>query len=352
MHTHHASRAPFAALALPLLALLMSSSLAWGGDAVPLRRTAQAGQRAEVSEEQRLELSYRFKGQDAAVGAAERAVITRRYTEEVRRPQPLVLVRDYSQSERSESKAGAEPTTQQTSLHGRKVLVTGLDLEPAGTPFEISQQDREALRLDRLARAFLPSAEQATRGERWKLPSDPFAAALFATAVPAGAHHGGASAQLKKVDKVDGRQVATIKVKLELRTDLRVDFPEVRLVLEGTIRWDLDEEDLLEASLEGTLSFASEKDGVRVTGSGPLAYRYLARYLIPRERAQAGAAEAPPPGVKALVCTHDARHRIGLEELRCCTQCGKAFDAERKCPEGHPWVLRHCFHDGAPLRHE
>lgn len=349
---NHPARLALILCFAPILCAELTPSLAAAGESVPLRRVAQAGQRAEVSEEQRFELTYRYKGQDAAVGAAERVVHTRRYTEEVRRPQPLVLVRDYTQSERSEAKAGAEPVTQQTSVHGRKVLVTGLELAPAAAPFEISDQDREALRFDRLARAFLPTSETASRGERWKLPSGPFAQALFAGIVPANAHHGGASVQLKKVAKSEGREVATLKVKLDLRTDLRVDFPELRLVLEGTILWDLDEEDLLEATLEGSLTFVSEKEGLRVTGSGPLSYRYQARYLIPREEAAAGGAGPPPPGATALVCTHDSRHRIALETLRCCTQCGKTFDAERKCPEGHPWVLRHCFHDGAPLRHE
>ena len=342
-------------LLLPILSLLLLAP-SYGGEPIPLERKAQAGQRAEVEEETRSELKIHYrKNGEASVGGVEVNAVKRAYTEEVLRAKPLVTVREYTTSVRSKGKPGAKVKPQQTSLHGRRVKLTGLEIEPGEPGFKLSKGDEEALRLDRLARAFLPTEGKATIKQNWKLPSDRFAAALWGKLVPPGAHHGGASVDLRKVTKQAGRKIAILRVKLDFRTDLRESFPEIKLKLKGTIRWDLDEDDLLSAELTGTLSYmVVQKEGVRYTASGPMSYSYSARYLIPREvPKEAGAStKPPPPGVSVLVCTHDSRHRIALKDIVCCPQCGESLDRERKCPKKHEWMLRHCFHDGAPFRHE
>ncbi len=345
-------------LSLPLFLLCLPLAVASAGEPVPLELKAQTGQRAEVEEESRSELKIHYrKAGEASVGAAEVSWGKRAYVEEILRAKPLVQVREYKSSERWKGKPGAKAEPQQTSLHGRRVKLSGLEMEPMEA-FKISQSDREQMRFDRLCRAFLPTAGQASLKDDWKLPSDPFASALWGKLVPPGAHHGGATVELKKVSKVAGRQVAVLKVKLDFRTDLRESFPEVILKLKGTIRWDLDEHDLLSAELKGTLGYTTVKqDGggqIKVEASGPFSYSYQARYLIPREvpKDAAASSKPPPPGASALVCTHDSRHRINLKDITCCPQCGETLDRERKCPQDHEWMLRHCFQDGAPFRHE
>jgi hypothetical protein len=339
---------------LTLFLLASALPLASAGDPIPLELKAQTGQRAEVEEESRSELKLHYrKAGEASVGGTEVNWSKRAYTEEVLRAKPLIQVREYKTSERWKGKPGAKAKPQQTSLHGRRIKLAGLEMEPTEA-FEISKNDREQMRFDRLCRAFLPTAGQAAPKEKWKLPSDPFAKALWGKLVPPGAHHGGASVELKKVSKVSGRQVALLKVKLDFRTDLRESFPEITIKLKGTIRWDLDEHDLLAADLKGSFGYATVKDQVKVEAKGPFSYSYSARYLIPREVAKDAKASTkpPPPGATALVCTHDSRHRISLKEITCCPQCGETLDRERKCPKEHEWMLRHCFHDGAPLKHE
>lgn len=339
------------ALTLPFLAVLASAQ---AGEPVNLELVAQAGQRAEVSEESSSELQIHYrKAGEASVGGSEVSWSKRSYSEEILRKRPKVQVREYTSSERWKGKPGAKREPRQTSLHGRRVKLSGLEIQPLEA-FELSKSDREQLRFDRLCRAFLPTAGQAAPKEKWTLPSDGFARALWGKHVPPGSHHGGASVELRKVGKVAGRQVAYLKVKLDFRTELRESFPEISLKLKGTIRWDLDEQDLLSAKLEGSLGYATVQDQVRVEAKGPFSYAYAARYLIPREvpKEAAASAKPPPPGATALVCTHDARHRIALKDIVCCPECGETLDRERKCPKDHAWTLRHCFQDGAPLRHE
>lgn len=350
-------------LPLPFVSTLIVSgalaSAAFAGDPIPLELKAQTGQRAEVEEETRSELKIHYrKAGEASVGASEVSWGKRAYKEEVIRAKPLVQAREYTLSQRWKGKPGAKREPQQTSLHGRRIRLTGLAMEPTEAGFKISKSDQEAMRFDRLARSFLPTAGQASIKETWKLTSDPFAAALFGKLVPPGAHHGGASVELKKVSKVGGRKVAVLKVKLDFRTDLRESFPEIVIKLKGTIRWDLDEHDLLSADLQGTFGYTTVKQEgggqIKVEAKGPFSYSCSARYLIPREvpKDAAASVKPPPPGAKALVCTHDSRHRIDLKEITCCPQCGETLDRERKCPKDHEWMLRHCFHDGAPFRHE
>src|SRR5690606_16614334 len=123
-----------------------------------------------------------WKGPGAKVGDVKTTEVLRVYTEEVRRAEPELLVRTFERSTRSEHhpQAAADPVN--TSLHGRRLLVAGLERRP-DEPFELSKDDRDLLRLERLAAAMLPTKGVAALKERWTVPAAAMGEALFGSFV-------------------------------------------------------------------------------------------------------------------------------------------------------------------------
>jgi hypothetical protein len=139
-------------LALPLLALATpAAAQPW-----TLERKLIPGARARVDEVTRTEFRMRYTTRGANVGDTSLETFERRYVEEVRAAQPETLHRAYELSQRAKHHPQAAPNPERTSLHGRGAIVSGLEMRPDG-PFELSKDDREATRFDRLAAAMLPA---------------------------------------------------------------------------------------------------------------------------------------------------------------------------------------------------
>jgi hypothetical protein len=338
-----------------LLASLLLLSPALGGDVVTLERKLVTGARARVQERWRAEVQSLYRGKGAAVGDSEVTEVVRRYLEEVRTAQPEGLWREFELSTRAKAKRGAPlPEGERTSLHGRAVLVSGLEVKPDG-PFELSQEDGEALRFDRLAAALLPPGKQAERGKEWTTPAAAIGRALFGELVPeANLQGSGARVELKAVRKEGKREVAQLRVKALLLRMARSDsLPGLELSLKGELSWDLEAGRLAAGALEGSLVYtvSDAKEDAQAQAQGSVSWSLQAEPLEARPVASDDArarGDPPPPGTQGMVCRKDAAHVYGVPELRCCILCGKELNSDRVCAE-HGWSLRFCPRDGAPL---
>jgi hypothetical protein len=345
-------------LGLALLAAGLSlGAPAHAGEVVTLDPKPKQGMRREVKESRRSTISTRWKARGGGAGTkVEIGTLDQTYEEEVLKAQPKVTLRQYSESKRSKGEKGKEaPVVKRTSLHGRSVRMVGAGLEPAEKGFEVSKEDREALKFDRLARAFVDARKVEVR-DSWKLPAEPFAKALFGDWLPTSAVKGKAKVTLKSFKQKEGVRLATLKVVVSLRIERYEKLPEIHLDLKGEVVWNLDEQGMASSKLEGKISYSTvTKEGGHWDASGPLSWAYSAKFRLPRKGhdAQARKEGRPPgPGTTALVCTLDARHRIDLKHYVACIACGKKLDKAHRCPDKHPWTFQFCPHDGAALRHE
>lgn len=325
-----------------------------------LERKLVPGTRVRVDEVTRLEHKARYQQAGAAsVGEAEVQLWERRYVEEVRSAQPDVLRRAYQLSMRAKHRPGAEVPPNQTSVHGKGVIVAGLEMRPEVATFEVSKDDREGTRFDRLAAAMLPPGP-INRSEKWVVPGEALTRALWGPYLtPAGADCQ-ARVELKQVKEEKGKTHATLRVRAVIRTNRTETLPDVSFQLNGELKWCVDDGLLLEGRLEGPVAYGAfvDKDGQRAEwrAEGTTVWTYRAEVLEARpvaSDAERRTGLPPPPGTVALVCEHDGAHRFDLAEHVRCMQCGKELDlATRRCPEKHPWSLQYCPKDGAPLKHE
>lgn len=340
----------------PLVLLLALPVLA--GESVPLQRKLSVGSRAKVTERTRTELQVMARGRGSSVGETEVSEVVRRYLEEVRTSKPEGLWREYELSTRAKARRGAPlpDPPERTSIHGRAVLVSGLEQKPDG-PFEISKEDREALRLDRLAAALLPAAGQAGKGEEWTVPAAVLGKALFGDFVPeANLLGSGAKVELRGVKKEGKREVAQLKVKALVLKMARTDaLPGLDVTVKGELTWDLLEGRLVGASLEGPLKWeVGNEEGANVSAEGTLSWSFQAEVLerrAPQSDEARARGDPPPPGTQRLVCKKDPTHAYQLKDIRCCVMCGSELSADRVCKE-HGWPLRHCAVDGSSLTPE
>lgn len=344
-------------LALLALALLAAATPA-AAQPWRLERRFAPGTRVRVDEVTRTEHRGRYQQAGAAAtGEAEVQLWERRYVEEVRSAQPEVLHRAYEASTRAKHHPQAAPNPERTSLHGKGVLVSGLELRPEAPTFEVSKDDREGVRFDRLAAAMLP-AQPVGRGDKWVIPGEALTRALWGEYLTPAGPDCQARVELKQVKEEKGKTHATVRVRALVRTTRTDTLPDVSLQLTGDLKWCVEDGLLLEGRLEGPVAYGAffEKDGQRAEwrAEGTTTWTYRAEVL----EARAAVTDAdrrtglpPPPGTTALVCEHDATHRYELAELVRCIQCGKALDATtRRCPDKHPWPLQYCPRDGAPLK--
>ncbi len=339
---------------------LLALALAAPASAQPwtLERKLVPGARARVDEVTRTEYSSRYQARGAAVGDAQVETFERRYVEEVRAAQPEALHRAYEHSTRAKHHPKAAPNPERTSLHGRGVIVSGLEQRPDG-PFELSKDDREAARLDRLAAALLPP-HPVDKGDKWVVPGEALVGALWGQVfAPANTDCQG-RVELRSVRSVDGQTQATLRVRATIRTARTDTLPEVTLQLTGELRWAVEAGALLEGRLEGPVSYGGfgEQDGRRAEwrAEGTMAWSYRAEPLEPAaavSEADRRTGLPPPAGTRALVCERDPAHRFSLAEFVRCIQCGAELDLTRRtCPEKHSWPLQYCPRDGAPLKPE
>lgn len=339
---------------------LLALALAAPAAAQPwtIERKLVPGARARVDEVTRTEYSIRYQARGAAVGDAQVETFERRYVEEVRAVQPEALHRAYEHSTRAKHHPKAAPNPERTSLHGRGVIVSGLEQRPDG-PFEISKDDREAARYDRLAAALLPG-RPVDRSDKWVVPGEALVRALWGQLFAPTNTECQARVDVKSVRTVGGQTHATLRVRAAIRTERSDTLPEISLQLTGELRWAVEAGVLLEGRLEGPVSYGGfgEEDGRRAEwrAEGTTAWSYRAEPL----EAAAATTEAdrrtglpPPPGARALVCERHPEHRFSLDEIVRCIQCGAELDLTRRtCPDKHPWPLQYCPRDGAPLKPE
>ena len=346
-------RAPLLLFALPLLSGLALAK----GEPIPLDGTPRKGTRSEVVEARDSQLTVKWKSADGSGTKQEVKRLRQRFRQEVLSPKPWTFLRNYEESTQESGQSAQELASQRTSLHGRAVVLQGLELKPQGAPFQISKEDRDRLKLYRLARAFLDGRELKPRGS-YKLGPEPFLKALVGDFVPASVGKGGAKVRLESVREGEQGKIARLAVKLNLRTERHAQLPEIHLDLKGKLEWNLNERDLAEGELEGTMGVfvVNEKEGASWQATGPLRWTYRAKFLLSRSKGDGEAARKegrpPAPGVKLLICSKDPKHRISVADVRNCPRCGAALDAERACPKDHRWVLQYCPQDGAPFRHQ
>jgi hypothetical protein len=334
------------------LTLLLALPAAAQQGPVELVRRLVPGARAKVVETSRIELKAFYQARGAAVGDTEVSAVERRYTEEVRTAQPELLHRSYELSQRVKHRLQATPPApERTSLHGRALLVAGLELKPDG-PFEVSKDDGEALRLDRLAAALLPAAKVA-RGESWTVGPEPLVQALFGPYVVPSTTESAAKVALKQVKAKGGLTRATLEARLSIHVPKSDTTPEVTIQLAGEVVWGVEPGRALEARLEGTVAYVVDTSEGRLRAEGPLSWSLQAEPIegrAPATEAQRATGLPPPPGAQALVCRQHPEHAYPLGELVRCMQCGGELEAStRRCPKGHPWPLQYCPRDGAPL---
>lgn len=346
-------RAP-ALLLLTAAPLIAAASRA--GEPVPLARKLEVGARVRVDERARTETQVLVRGKGASVGESEVSELTRRYLEEVRTARPEGLWREFELSTRAKARRGAPlPEPERTSLHGRAVVLSGLEMKPDGA-FEISKEDREALRLDRLALALLPPGGSAEKGGEWTVPAAALGRALFGDWVPeANLQGSGARVELKALKRESKRDVARLRVKaLRLQLAKTDALPGLTLTLEGELGFDLQAGCLVSASLEGPLEYVVGGNDAEATAQGSLAWSYRAEVLerrAPSSDEARAQGDPPPPGTQRLVCKKEATHVYPVPDVKCCVMCGKELNRDKVCPE-HGWPLRFCPRDGAPLRPE
>lgn len=325
-------------------------------DEVTLERRLTPGARFEVEEQRTTQLEMLWKGRRARVGDAEVTEVHQAYTEEVRRPQPELLVRSYELSTRAKHPPRAKAEAVRTSVHGRRVLVSGLSQQPDGG-FELSKEDRELLRLDRLAEAMLPPEGTVAVRDRWTIPAEAMGEALFGPHVPRSNLSGEARVDLKAVKRGDGPARAILRVRLTLKVDRTVKFPGIDLAFKGEVHWDVVAGRMVGAELGGPVSYVlgdPQKNG-QLQAEGTASWTYRAEEVgarTPPSALERALGTPPPPGSSVMRCTANHDHAFPVGKLVHCMQCGKALDADRRCPDGHPWPLQYCPLDGAPLEPE
>lgn len=343
--------------ALAAAGLLTSPALADSGP-FTIERKLEEGARKKVAEQRSSQLNIKWKGGNHAASGAEVSGLKQKYLQEVRKKQPEILVRDYDHSTRTKHKPKAPPNPERTSLHGRRVLVVGLGLRPDG-PFKVSKRDQESLRFDRLAEAMVPPQRVVAKGESWKISSKALASAMFANYIAAANRRCSAKVTLRKVAKVKGVQIATLKVRIRIKLDATESFPEINMNLKGEVKWALKEGSMAEARLEGPVNYAHRNTQAGKQGTwsakGTFRWTYKAEFLAPRAKRNKLSRKQgapPPPGTQRLVCSLNPKHRVEIKHYPCCLLCGKKLDKDFKCPKDHPWVWQYCPHDGAPLEPE
>jgi hypothetical protein len=328
-------------------------------DAVTLRRKLTKGTRVRVETRSLTNNTMQFKNAAAKVGSAEETEVISRYEEEVLSRRPERLLRAYELMTRRKGKPGADVEPLRTTLHGRRVILSGLHMAPDGE-FEIAKDDREGLKLERLCAALLPPQETVEPRASWSIGSQPLLASLFGPQVAArsGDPSSTAKVSLKTVKKVRGVEAAVLKVRAKLVLQRAQDFPAIELALKGEVVWAIGAGVLLEAELAGPILLAhgGQENGQRTEwqADGKTRWSYVAELLEVREGGDRARKEGrpPPPGAQALVCEHEPKHRFELKHFARCVLCGDALDGERACPNGDPWVYQHCPYDGAPLQPE
>src|SRR5688572_3716454 len=93
-----------------------------------LERNLAPGTRLRVDEATRTETKLRYtQAGAAAVGDQQVEAWERRYVEEIRSAQPEVLHRSYEVSMRAKHRLQADAPPTQTSVHGRGVIIAGLE---------------------------------------------------------------------------------------------------------------------------------------------------------------------------------------------------------------------------------
>jgi hypothetical protein len=320
---------------------------------VTLARTLAPGARAKVTEGLRTELRWLYKDRGSAVGDGEVATVERRYVEEVRTAQPELLHRAFELSTRAKARS-QDPKPERTSLHGRGVLVAGLEQKPDG-PFELSKEDGEHPRWDRVIVALLPERPVA-RGESWTVSKEALVQALFGQFIPAATAEGSARVELRTLDTKKGTTRAGLRVRLQLAIPKTDQLPGMSYQLQGDLVFGVEAGRFLEARLEGPVAFTLSSGEGAVQAEGSIAWSLKAEPLegrAPPSEAQRQTGLPPLPGTEHLVCEKDAAHRFSLAEFVRCIQCGDELDlTSRRCPKGHPWPLQYCPRDGAPLKAE
>ncbi|RMG06551.1 MAG: hypothetical protein D6731_25540 [Planctomycetota bacterium] len=325
-------------------------------ESVVLKRLLAKGTRVEVEDRRRSQSTILYRTRHDKVGVGEEKLVVQRYVEEVRRARPELLWREYSVSTEAKGRPRERVEPVRTSLHGQRVFLEAFGMRPDGA-FEIEKEDRERLRLERLVYALLPPQETVRVRESWTVGPEPLKRALFGPLAVILQKESGGKATLRSLKKEGNRQVAVLRVRTRLRTEVRADFPGVDLNLKGEVKWAVTEGLLLEANLAGPMTFTSlGKDRERMDIQGNLAWTYRAKILAV-ERAQADERRErgapPPPGTRVLVCTlHPKEHRIELRHYPMCPLCGQPLDPDRACPRGDPFPFQYCPHDGAPLQPE
>lgn len=339
-------------LPLAILLALGATPAVLAQSQVTLARPLAPGARARVSEGLRTELRWLYKDRGSAVGDGEVAVVERRYVEEVRAAQPELLHRAFEHSTRA--KGRQDPKPERTSLHGRGVLVAGLEQRPDG-PFELSKEDAEHPRWDRVALALLPDRPVA-RGESWTVAKEALVQALFGQFIPAATAEGSARVELKTLETKKGATRAGLRARLQLVIPKTDQLPGMSFQLQGDLVVGVEAGRLLEARLEGPVAYTLSAGEGAVQAEGTIAWSLKAEPLegrAPPSDAQRQTGLPPPPGTLHLVCEKDAGHRFSLAEFVRCIQCGDELDlTSRRCPKGHPWPLQYCPRDGAPLKAE
>jgi hypothetical protein len=342
-------------LRIAALSLLLLPATA--GAQTVLERTVAEGRRLQVEERRVSDLVVAMAARGARVGNAERSEVVRVYTQETRTAQPEVLFRHYEQSLRDKRHPQAEPAPERTSLHGRDVLVAGLEMgpSPAGS-FAISEDDKNALRFDRVVHVLLPEQRVAERRDSWTVDSETIGRALFGDSIAAASYDCGARVSLRSVSRQDGREVAVLRVRpLTIRLLRSEHLPELDAQLSGEITWSVTDGELLSAELEGPIRYVVHSDQGQAEAEGSYRWSYSAEILEAGGSAGGGGDAArergdpPPQGTQALVCRLEASHVYAINEIVRCIQCGNELDAEKRCAEGHPWAFQYCPRDGAAL---
>lgn len=338
---------------VPLLAALLAPAAA--AQTHTLERVLRVGDRARIEITSASELEMIWDGPHARVGGAELNRVEHRYLEECRSAEPERHWREYERSIRTKRKRGEEGGPVRTSLHGRAVLVSGLELRPDG-PFEIAEDDADDLRYERLLPALLPPQRVVKRGDEWTISAEAIGEALFGRLVPAANLEGsGARVQLRGVRRDGGEEVATLRVKaLAIRTQRSSDFPAIDLQFRGEVKWSLTSGAPLAARLEGPVSFTIAVGEGELEAAGEAVWTYAAELLERRQAASdadRAAGEPPPPGTRALVCELEPAHSYALDDIARCMQCGAELDPRRACAE-HGFPLQFCPRDGGRLQPE
>lgn len=323
-----------------------------------LERKLIPGARARVDEVTRTEFRMRYTTRGANVGDSQVETFERRYVEEVRAAQPETLHRAYELSQRAKHHPQETPNPERTSLHGRGAIVSGLEQRPDG-PFELSKDDREATRYERLAAAMLPG-RPIERSDKWVVPGEALVSSLWGQFFAAANTDCQARVEVKSARVVDGKTHVTLRVRASIKTQRTDTLPEVSLTLAGELKWSVEEGVLLEGRLEGPVAYGAigEENGQRTEwrAEGTTTWTYRAEVLDSRVAptdAQRRTGLPPPPGTLALVCKQHPEHRFALHEFVRCIQCGAQLDlTTRACPAKHPWPLQFCPRDGAPLEPE